>query len=152
MIHLGERECSLQRRHQKIIEEAPSPLLSAAQRSAMGAAAVSAARSVGYVGAGTVEFIVAGDAPDDFFFMEMNTRLQVEHPVTELVYGLDLVEWQLRVAAGEPLPFDRRLRVAADERARGRGAGVRGGPVPRVPADRRRGARGALARRGRGPR
>ncbi len=129
VIHLGERECTLQRRHQKVIEEAPSPVIDAATRERIGAAACAAAASVDYVGAGTVEFLVAADRPEEFFFIEMNTRLQVEHPVTELVTGLDLVELQVRVAAGERLPLaqeDVRLtghaieaRVYAETPARG---------------------------------
>ena len=149
VVHLGERECSLQRRHQKIVEEAPSPLLTATQRDAMGAQAVEAARACGYVGAGTVEFIVSSDQPDDFFFMEMNTRLQVEHPVTELVYGLDLVALQLQVAAGERLPFTQaelqmtghavEVRVYAEDPSRGflpTGGTVELFAVPDVPGVR----------------
>jgi acetyl-CoA/propionyl-CoA carboxylase biotin carboxyl carrier protein len=105
VVHFGERECSLQRRHQKVIEEAPSPLLDIETRARIGTAACDTGRSVDYSGAGTVEFIVSADRPDEFFFMEMNTRLQVEHPVTEMVTGVDLVDLQVRVAAGEKLPL-----------------------------------------------
>ncbi|MDZ8276111.1 biotin carboxylase N-terminal domain-containing protein [Microbacterium aquimaris] len=129
VIHLGERECTLQRRHQKVIEEAPSPVVDEPTRQRLGRSACDAARSVDYRGAGTVEFLVSADRPEEFFFIEMNTRLQVEHPVTEEITGLDLVELQVRIAEGHPLPMTQdsvcvdghavEARVYAESPARG---------------------------------